>query len=127
MRLAGFEPATRGLEVRWSASVGGRSRPVAALEPGLHLIGLATSRSSSALLLALPPAACLPRREHPLHLLVDPELCGEVALLAPDLVCDGSRLAALFVRKHVRRIAVLQQVHFAELCSEVVTGALATL
>jgi hypothetical protein len=50
-------------------------------------------------------------REHLRHLFVQSKLLEESALLAPDLVRDRGRLAAIFERKDVGRMTLLQQVH----------------
>jgi hypothetical protein len=53
-------------------------------------------------------------RQHPLDLLVEPQLLEQGALLAADRVRDRRRLTPVLVREDVRRVAVLQQVHLVE-------------
>jgi len=63
------------------------------------------------LLLGAPaPPGCIPG-EHLLHLPVETQVFEKGALLAPDLVRDGGRLAPIFEREDVGGMTVLQQVH----------------
>jgi hypothetical protein len=78
------------------------------------MVRLPLSSTPGAGLLAFASPTRFPPGEPLLDLPVELELRHEVALLATDLVCDGSRFAPILVCEDVGWVAVLQKMHVLE-------------